>query len=329
VIDIGETRPLRIGLLGASKIAPPAMINPAKTRGDVVVTAVAARDRARAAAYAAEHGVAAVAEDYAALLAREDVDLVYNGLPIAAHHDWTLAALAAGKAVLCEKAFANNALEAESMVRAAEMAGLPLIEAFHYRYHAVMVRAVEIVRSGELGALTGAEARFCVPIAYEPGEIRWRADQGGGALGDLGAYPAHALRNLVGAEPEVVSASAEVMHGVDAATRAALRFPGGLVAELACSMVEERPVAEVILRGERGRLHIMNFVAPQIGCRFAVKIDGMLRDEPVDGPSTYEAQLDHVVEVMRGRAAPLTGGRDAVANMALLDAIRAAARQSP
>ncbi len=93
---------------------------------------------------------------------------------------------------------------------AAERVGLPLIEAFHYRYHKVMLRvAVEIARSGELGPLTGAEARFCVPIPQAPDEIRWRADQGGGALGDLGAYPAHALRSLIGEEPEVVSASAQ------------------------------------------------------------------------------------------------------------------------
>jgi predicted dehydrogenase len=319
------TRPLRIGLLGASKIAPPAVIEPAAKRQDVVVTAVAARDPARARAFAAEHGVAAVAADYAALIARDDVDLVYNALPIVAHHEWTLKALAAGKAVLCEKAFSNNALEAKAMVDAAQAAGLPLIEAFHYRFHIVMRRAVEIMRSGELGPLTAAEARFCVTIPHAPDEIRWRADQGGGALGDLGAYAAHALRSLIGAEPEVVSARAERAHGVDAATRAELRFPGGLPAVLECAMTQPRPLVEVIVRGERGRLHIMNFVAPQIGCRFMVKIGGVLRDEPVDGPTTYEAQLDHVVEVMNGRTAALTGGQDAVANMALLDAIRAAA----
>jgi predicted dehydrogenase len=324
VIDISEARPLRIGLLGASKIAPTAVMDPAKARADVVVTAVAARDPARATAYAAQHAITAVAGDYETLVARDDVDLVYNGLPIAAHHDWTLRALAAGKAVLCEKAFSNNAVEAKSMVEAAARAGLPLVEAFHYRFHAVMRRAVEIMRSGELGPLTGAEARFNVPIPHAPDEIRWRADQGGGALGDLGAYPAHALRSLIGTEPEVVSARAETLHGVDAATRAELRFPGGLPAVLECSMMQERPVAEIIVRGERGRLHIINFVAPQLGCRFMVKIDGALRDEPVDGPSTYEAQLDHVVAVMNGRATPLTGGADAVANMTLLDAIRAA-----
>ncbi len=303
MIDISGARPLRIGLLGASKIAPPAVIDPAKARADVVVTAVAARDPVRAATFAAELGIAAVADDYAALVARDDVDLVYNGLPIAAHHDWTLRALAAGKAVLCEKSFSNNAVEAKSMVAAAEAVGLPLIEAFHYRYHAVMLRAVEIARSGELGPLTGAEARFNVPIPYAPDEIRWRADQGGGALGDLGAYPAHALRSLFGEEPEVVSSVSQMRDGVDAATRADLRFPGGQTATLECSMTTDRPLVELILRGERGRLRIVNFVAPQLGHRFMVKVDGVLRDEPVDGPSTYEAQLDHVVEVMAGRVA--------------------------
>ena len=321
---INATKPLRIGLLGASRIAPGAVIEPAAARDDVVVTAVAARDPDRAAAYAKNHGIDAAAADYDALIAREDVDLVYNGLPISAHAEWTLRALDAGKAVLCEKAFAMNRDEARRMVDAAERAGLPLLEAFHYRFHAVIRRAVEIVRSGELGVLVDAEAHFNVPIAYDPNEIRWRADQGGGALGDLGAYPAHALRTLIGEEPRVVSASAELRHGVDVATRAELRF-GDTPARLACSMIEDRPAAALTLRGARGALTIVNFIAPQLGCRFTVTIDGVERDEPTDGPTTYAAQLEHVVQVIAGRVTPLTGGQDAVANMILLDEIRAAA----
>jgi predicted dehydrogenase len=318
-------RPLRIGLLGAAKIAPPAVITPAAARSDVVISAVAARDPARAAAFAQTHAIPAVAEDYDALVRREDVDLVYNALPIAAHAEWSIRALQAGKPVLCEKAFAINQDQARAMVAAAVRADLPLIEAFHYRFHPVMLRAIEIVRSGELGPLAGAVGKFCVPIAYRPDEIRWRADQGGGALGDLGSYPAHALRTLIGEEPEVVRASIERMHGVDATVTAELKFPGDIAAELACSMTAERPVAEVIVRGERGRLHVMNFVAPHLGARFTVRIGERLRDEATDGPTTYAAQLDHVVEVMNGRAGMVTGGRDAIANMALLDAIRAAA----
>jgi len=172
---------LRIGLLGASRIAPGAVIKPAAERDDVTITAVAARDPARAAEYAGTHGIAAIAEDYAALIARDDVDMVYNGLPPSGHLEWTLRALDAGKAVLCEKPFAMNADEARTMVDAAAKAGLPLIEAFHYRYHTVMRQAVDMVRSGALGTLHRGYAMFDAPIRKTPDELRWRRDLGGGA----------------------------------------------------------------------------------------------------------------------------------------------------
>ena len=318
------TEPLRIGLLGASRIAPLAVIAPAKARDDVVITAVAARDPARAAAFAETHGIAAVAPDYAALIARDDVDVVYNGLPIAAHAEWTIRAVEAGKAVLCEKAFAVNVAEAEAMVAAAAKAGRPLLEAFHYRFHNVIRRAEAIVASGELGPLTWAEATFNAPIVYSPDEIRWRADQGGGGLGDLGSYPAHALRTLVGSNPEVVSAEIDMQHGVDATARAELRFPEGTEGRLACSMLAERFEANLTLRGEHGTLSIRNFVGPQMGCSFRIQIGDETRAEPTDGPSTYAAQLAHLVAVMRDGVTPLTGGADAIANLTLLDAIRAA-----
>ena len=85
---------LRIGLLGASRIAPKAVIAHARGRADVAITAVAARDLGRARAYAAEHAIPAAVEGYAALLARDDVDAVYSALPPAEHLDWTRAAAA-------------------------------------------------------------------------------------------------------------------------------------------------------------------------------------------------------------------------------------------
>jgi predicted dehydrogenase len=317
---------LRIGLLAASRIAPLAVVAPAKDRPDVVVTAIAARDPARAQAFAEAHGVANVALDYAALIAREDVDVVYIGLPIAGHAGWAIRAAEAGKAVLCEKTFALNVGQARTMAAAAEAANRPLLEAFHYRFHSVFRRAEAIVRSGELGRLTRVEAAFEVAIPYAADEIRWRADQGGGALGDLGGYPVHALRTLVGAEPEVVSAEMDVRHGVDAFTTAEFKFPGGPDGRLRCSMVAERFDCGLTLRGERGRLTIRNFVSPQMGCTFRVRIGDELRAEPTEGPTTYAAQLQHLVEVMGEGARPLTGGADAIANLVLMDAIRAKAR---
>jgi len=315
----------RIGLLGASKIARGAVIAPAKTNPDFEVVAVGARDLGRAKTYAETHGIAHAVGSYAELVRRDDVDVVYNALPPAGHLEWTIAALEAGKAVLCEKPFAMNAEEARRMTEAATRTGQLLIEAFHYRFHNVIRRAEAIVRSGELGRLTRAHATFDAVIPYDPEEIRWRADQGGGALGDLGSYPSHALRTLIGLEPEVTSAKIEMWEGVDATTSAELRFPGGLEASLKCSMVAERFDATVTLTGENGELSIRNFIGPQMGCSFRVRIGDATRNEPTDGPTTYAAQLEHLVQVMRDDAQPLTGGADAIANLALMDAIRAAA----
>jgi predicted dehydrogenase len=315
--------PVRIGLLGASRIAPTAVIKPARENPDFVVTAVAARDVGRARAYAAEHGIAGVEPDYATLVRREDVDLVYNALPPAAHKDWTVAALEAGKAVLCEKPFAMDAAEARTMVGAAE--GGLLIEAFHYRFHNVMRAAIALAREGALGELRSAAAIFEAPIPRTPGELRWLADQGGGALMDLGTYTVHALRSVVGTEPRVAAAEAVFEDGVDTAMRAGLEFAHGVEGELACSMSAAAPKATLNVIGSRGSLEIVNFLAPQLGCRFTTTIDGETRAHGVEGPSTYAAQLAHVQEVMAGAVQPLTGGADAIANMAAIDAIYAAA----
>ena len=320
------TQPIRIGLLGASRIAPGAVIEPAKSNARFAVTSVAARDPERARAYAAEHGVPAVAESYAELVRREDVDLVYVALPPAGHLEWTLAALEAGKAVLCEKPFARNAQEAEQMTADAAARGLPLIEAFHYRFHRVMRDAVHAVKAGAIGRIVRGEAQFEVAIARTPGELRWSAAQGGGGLMDLGCYPLHALRSLLGEEPRVSSAKATFEDGVDSTLHAELAFPSGATGRIDCSMIPERPQAWLRLQGERGSLEIINFLAPQRGCRFTIiGADGVAKPQPTEGPSTYAAQLDQVGEVLAGTAAPLTGGVDAVANMRAIDAIYAAA----
>jgi predicted dehydrogenase len=317
--------PIRIGILGAAKIAPNAVIAPASKRDDVVIAAVAARDPARAQAYAAEHNIAHVAEDYAALVARDDLDLIYNALPPAGHPRWTIAALGAGKAVLCEKPFARNAALAQTMIDAAASAGRPLIEAFHYRYHPLFRRAEAIVRSGALGPLTGAEASFAVPIPWREGELRWIDEQGGGAMMDLGCYPLHALRTLIGAKPTVTAARMRLERGVDVETEAQLDF-AGVPARLYTAMETGRREARLTLTGARGRLEFHVFVAPHFGGRLIVETDAMTLNEPAEGPTTYEAQLAHVVEVLRDGVAPLTGGADAVANMAGIDVIRAMGR---
>ncbi|MET1076205.1 MAG: Gfo/Idh/MocA family oxidoreductase, partial [Umezawaea sp.] len=124
---------VRIGVLGAAGIAPTSVVRPARTSSAAVVVAVAARSADRARAFADKHGIGRIHGDYRALLEDPAVDAVYNPLPNGLHGKWTLAALAAGKHVLCEKPFTANAEEAARVAEAAAASGLVVMEAFHYR----------------------------------------------------------------------------------------------------------------------------------------------------------------------------------------------------
>lgn len=322
---------IRIGILGAARIGPKAVIEPAAKRTDCEIVAVAARDEGKAHAYAESHGIPHVETDYAALVHRADVDLVYNALPPHRHADLSMAALEAGKAVLCEKPFALNATEAERMVDAAHRAGQPLIEAFHYRFHPAFLRVLAIIRSGELGEIKTMDAAFNVPIPYREGELRHTLELGGGALMDLGCYPLHMIRTLANSEPDVLSAHAACDRpGVDIRTTAHLGFPGGASATIECSMaeaVERRIWLEVECTD--GSVSLLNPVHPHRGHQITVRQGGDVRMETADGRITYEHQLDHVMDVLAGRATPLTGGADAIGNMAAIDAIYTAAGLSP
>lgn len=302
-----------------------ALIEPAQLRDDVRVVTVAARDPDRAQAFADQHGLADASPDYGALVKRGDIDLIYVALPPDLHCRWTIAALDAGKAVLCEKPFALDAGEARSMVDAADRNGAILIEGFHYRFHALMRKAIAVVRDGRIGDSIRARASVNYPIPKREGEPRWSSAHGGGAIMDLGCYGLHALRTLLGAEPEILSARSRWERGVDAMTEARLRF-GDLEAELSAAMDPAEPFTEIIVEGTRGHLRINGFVLPHRSGRLRVTSDGETQELPIEGLSSYAAQLDHVVEVVRGREAQLTGGEDAVANMRAIDSIRALSR---
>ena len=320
---------IRIGLLGASRVSRYAVIEPAATIEGIGVSAVAARDAARAASFAAENGIPVVAADYEALLASDEVDLVYNGLPPAGHARWTIAALEAGKHVLCEKPFAMNAAEAQAMVDAADRSGRVLIEGYHYRFHPLFARVLEVLDSGAIGAVRSIDAHFNVRIPPEPGEIRYDPALGGGAMMDLGCYCVHWARSVMRAEPEVRSAAA-VLHdtGVDLGMHAVLEFPGGVSADVRSSMAEgldEGLDAGLEITGERGKLTVVNPLSPHMGHALIIEAKGGTTREEVAGETTFAHQLRHVIDVLRGTAEPLTGGSDAIATMQVLDAIYRAA----
>ncbi len=159
-----QTQPLRIGTLGASRIAPAALINPARTNSRAEVVAVAARDRARAEQYASKHGIPHVYDTYEELIADPTIDAIYNPLPNSLHAEWTIRSLEAGKHVLCEKPLASNAGEAREMAQTADAENRYLMEAFHWRYHKMARRIIDVVRSGEIGAVKQSRGQPLRPL---------------------------------------------------------------------------------------------------------------------------------------------------------------------
>ena len=323
---VDRTR-IRIGILGAARIAPTALVKPAATDSEIEVTAVAARDLQRARQFSAKHKIPTAYGSYAQLLTDPSIDAVYIALPNGLHGRWTKAAMEAGKHVLCEKPFTANADEAASVAGAAQQSGLVVMEAFHYRYHALMQRMLEIINSDELGSITKMEAWLCFPLV-PANNIRWNYELAGGALMDAGCYPIHLLRTLAGAEPEVSSATAKIRRpAVDRLLLAELTFPGGYTGSITASMLSRQVLgAGARVSGTHGTVKVLNPYQPHLGHRLVIRSNTRRAVEHIPRqPSTFASQLRAFNgAILRGEPL-LTGPDDAVANMTVIDACYAAA----
>ena len=323
------TEPLRIGILGAARIAELAIVKPAHVTGTRLVT-VAARDRRRAEAFAAEHGVERATDSYAAVLADPEVEVVYNPLPNALHGPWNLAAVEAGKHVLSEKPFASTAEEAAEVRAATQETGVTVVEGFHYLFHPVMQRLFALLGSGELGELQRVDALIAMPPP-DDGDPRWSFDLAGGALMDLGCYGLHAHRTLgrwAGGEPELVDARAKERAGapgVDEWLEADLRFPSGATGAVRCSMAHPRFEMTLHVTGSRGEATVQDFVQPHKDDRVLIRTGSDTRTEHLGTRSSYIYQLEALIAALRGGAPMPIDTDDAVATARLIDSCYRAA----
>lgn len=317
---------LRIGILGASGIAPAAVIRPAARRTDVSIVAVASRRPFAAADYAATHNIERSYDDYRALLVDPNIDLIYNSLPPSEHAAWSIAALEAGKDVLCEKPFAMNAAQAKRMLASAQATGHRLIEAFHDRYHPLSLEIDAVMSSGRLGDIVSLRADFSVCNPFDPRGIRHVPSLGGGALMDLGCYPLHWVRSLMNEEPAVLSATASTNPlGADTSVQSELRFPSGTTAHVSASM-EAGPneTSTLDIFGTRGTVHVDNLVFPSAGHSIIETVDGITQVSTVAGRTTYDHQLEAIVLALANYTPLPTEGADSINNMVTIDAIYAA-----
>lgn len=324
VSAVGLTEPLRIGVLGAARIAENGIVTPARLTGARLV-AVAARDRQRAAAFAATSGVERVVDSYAEVIADPEVEVVYNPLANGLHAPWNLAAIAAGKHVLTEKPFAVDADEAAEVADAAAKAGVLIVEGFHYLYHPVTRRLKELLASGELGDLVRVEATMIIPPP-EPEDPRWSLPLAGGALMDLGCYSLHAVRMLAawgGGPPSLADVNGEErrgLPGIDEWVDAQFTFPSGATGLARCHMAGESRVMTYRVVGDRGEATVANFVLPHLDDRLFVTTADGDRVERLGTRSSYTYQLEaFIARIREGTPLPIDA-QDAVETMKLIDA---------
>lgn len=317
--------PVRWGILAPGRISRKFAAALAVSDGARLV-AVGSRDRARAAAFAAEFGIAPAHAhgSYEALAADSVVDAVYVGSPHSGHEAHTLLCLAHGKHVLCEKPLAVNAAQAGRMVAAARAAGLLLMEAVWTRFLPSVARLREIVAAGDLGEVRLVAADFGFHAAFDAQSRLFAPALAGGALLDLGIYPLNLASMLCGA-PASIQATANVgMTGVDEETAMVLRHARGELATLNCSLRCDTPrEAHVIGTGGRARLLFPWWA----GTRLAVQRRGEDREQVFELPSRgggYAHEAEAFMGLLRaGRTEPDVMPLDeSVAIMGTMDEVR-------
>jgi D-xylose 1-dehydrogenase (NADP+, D-xylono-1,5-lactone-forming) len=309
--------PVRFGILSTAHINR-LVIPPARASDKVDIVAVASRDAARAEAYAREWGIARAHGSYEALLADDEVDALYISLPNSLHVPWSIHALEAGKHVLCEKPLSRRASDVEQAFDAAERAGRVFMEAFMYRHNPQTRRLVELVSSGAVGELRVVRTVFCFTMP-DAQNVRMRSDVEGGGLMDVGCYCVSGSRLLAG-EPERVYAQQVIgPTGVDVSFAGTLAFAGGVTGQFVCGLaLPDRDELEVI--GTEGSI----FLDDPWHCRVPVieirRESGVERIE-LDPVDSYGLELENMADAIGGRAEPLLGRADAVANARAIEAL--------
>jgi predicted dehydrogenase len=316
----------RWGVLGGASIARsrflPAL---AEAGGEAVV--VGARDGARAAEFAAAHGVGRGVAGYEAVLADPDVQAVYVPLPNPLHAEWTIAALEAGKAVLCEKPLCVDAEQARRVLAVAERAALPLWEAFVFPFQAQHQRLAELLSAGAIGELREISGAFHFQLRRTE-DIRLSAATAGGALADVGCYPLRLAAEIFGGPALTAAGSAVRGAEVETELAALVDYPDDRRLLLSCGFRRSSDTTTV-LSGTEGTIRVDDPYHPHPGSTVELRRPGSdpVVERPTRDQHSFSAALRHVDAVLAGEEAPRhTALESSLAVAEAIDLVRAAAR---
>lgn len=289
-----------------------------------VVTSVGSRSEASAQAFAEAHGIARAHRSYEALVADEQVDVIYVATPPSEHEANALLALAHGKHVLIEKPFTLNESQAQNVVDTAQRLGLTVMEAMWTRFLPHMAYVRDRIARGDIGTVTAVHAEHA-QLLDVPDSHRLRDPKlGGGALLDLGVYPVSFLHDIVGEPVELNSHAQLTSTDVDATVATVSTHRGGALGTTLSSMVAPGRNAASIT-GDRARLELARtWYAPtsvelvgragQVLDRFDSRVTGR-------GMQFQAVEMERLIEG-GDRAGTLMPTNDSIAVMRTMDRIR-------
>lgn len=309
-------RRVRWGILGVADILR-RVLPGARLARSAELLAIASRNPEKARTYAAAEGIPRVHESYDALLADPEIEAVYIPLPNSLHHEWTLAALAAGKHVLCEKPYSRHSAEVVEAFDAADRAGRLLMEAFMWRHHPRTKKFVTLLP--EIGELQTIRATFSWKMESGRIDIRLGPELDGGSLMDVGCYCVSAARLIAGQEPLSVYGEQVVgTSGVDVRFTGLLRFPGNVIAEFMSGFTTDHEGIEAI--GSDGSLVVSDPWTSKLG---SIMVNG--RDVPLEPADAYHHEFENFSRAIRGDEQQLLGRDDALGQARTIEALYRAA----
>ena len=246
--------PVRWGILGAAKFAREHMGPAIHAARGAELAALATSSAEKAAGFQAFAPRLKVHESYEALLADPEIDAVYVPLPNHMHVEWTLKAIAAGKAVLCEKPISLTAEEIDEIIAARDEAGVLAAEAFMIVHHPQWQLVRDLIADGRIGDLVHVRGAFSFDNSADVVNIRNRAETGGGALRDIGVYVLGSVRFATGQEPEEIGAKIRWDGGIDGFAAMEARFESFTYSSYVSMRMA--PYQEMSFHGSKGTIRV-------------------------------------------------------------------------
>ncbi len=316
---------IRWGILGCGKIARKFASDLALVK-NAELFAVAARSAETATAFAQEFHASKAYASYQELVMDADVDVIYVATPHALHYEHVMLCLQHKKAVLCEKAFAINALQAKEMIALARSQNVFLMEAFWTRFLPHYEKVKELIREQKIGTIQYIHAEF----GFKPGEPIspriYDLSLGGGSLLDIGVYPVFLALDLLGAPDEISATGFFASTGADEQCAMQFRYQHGATAQLFSSFQSNLATGADIV-GDLGRIRLAHrFHGPTTQLEFYPSTVDTLEVIPFESAKGfgYEYEAQHVTDcLLNGKTeSPLRKLDDTLLLMETLDRIR-------